>query len=107
MIIQVNNLLEKKVVVKYFNHKYGLRYAVSENDKTGRGYVCCGGEVTSFTTNYETAHHLEKVTEDSIYTFSAFAAKLLNEYIVAKDKLSSANNLMDQHYSAFKEVFKL
>ena len=49
MIVQVENIVEKQVVVKYFNTKHNLNYGVSKDDKRTKGYIVCDGKTISFT----------------------------------------------------------
>ena len=107
MIVRVDNLVEKRVVVAYFNYVYNLNYTVSENDKQRAGYVVCYGKDIKFYTNYREVCAIEMLHNDKIYIFGAFAGKILNLYMATNNKLHKLGNIFNDHCDRFLNIFKI
>lgn len=107
MIVQVENIVEKQVVVKYFNAKHNLRYNVSKNDKRTKGYIVCDGKTISFTEDIQLVVKCIELEKDECFTFAAFANILLEEYQELAAKLSKVGAMVEHHCVSFMQVFKL
>ena len=107
MIVQVENIVEKQVVVKYFNAKYILNYIVSEDDKRTKGYIVCDGKTISFTEDIHVVVKYIEFEKDECFTFAAFANILLEEYQKLTAKLSEVGAMVEHHCVSFMQVFKL
>ena len=107
MIVQVENIVEKQVVVKYFNTKHNLNYSVSKNDKITKGYVVCDGKTISFTKDIKVVVKYIELEKDECFTFAAFANILLEEYQELTAKLSKVGAMVERHCVSFMQVFKL
>jgi hypothetical protein len=69
MLVQVENIVEKQVVVKYFNTKYNLNYIVSKDDKKTKGYVVCDGKTISFTKDIKVVVRCIELEKEECFTF--------------------------------------
>lgn len=107
MIVQVENIVEKQVVVKYFNAKYILNYIVSKDDKRTKGYIVCDGKTISFTEDIHVVVKYIEFEKDECFTFAAFANILLEEYKEIAAKLSEVGAVVERHCVSFMQVFKL
>ena len=107
MIVQVENIVEKQVVVKYFNAKHNLRYIVSKDDKRTKGYIVCDGKTVSFTEDIQVVVKYIELEKEECFTFSAFANILLEEYQELAAKLSKVGAIVERHCVSFMQVFKL
>ena len=107
MIIRIDNRIEKKIVVAYFNYVYNLNYVVPEDDKQCAGYVVCHGKYIEFYANYREAHAIEVLNNDIIYSFGAFSGKLLNLYMSSNNKLQQLGNALNTHCDNFLNIFKI
>ena len=109
MIVYIENIVEKQVVVKYFNAKHNLKYVVSKNDEKTKGYVVCDGKTISFTEDIQVVvKYIElELEKEKCFTFSAFANILLEEYQEIAAKLSKVGAIVEHHCVSFKQVFKL
>lgn len=107
MIVQVENIVEKQVVVKYFNAKHNLNYIVSKDDKRTKGYIVCDGKTISFTKDLKVVVKYIEFEKDECFTFAAFANILLEEYQKLTAKLSEVGAMVERHCVSFMKVFKL
>lgn len=107
MIVQIGNIVEKQVVVKYFNIKHNLKYIVSKDDKRTKGYIVCDGKTISFTEDIHVVVKCIELEKDKCFTFAAFANILLKEYQELATKLSEVGAVVERHCVSFMQVFKL
>lgn len=107
MIVHVQNIVEKQVVVKYFNTKYNLKYVVPKDDKRTKGYVVCDGQTISFTKDIKVVVKYIELEKKECFTFSAFANILLEEYQEIAAKLFKVGAIAERHCVSFMQVFKL
>lgn len=107
MIVQIESIVEKQVVVKYFNAKYILNYIVSKDDKRTKGYIVCDGKTISFTEDIHVVVKYIEFEKDECFTFAAFANILLEEYQKLTAKLSEVGAMVERHCVSFMQVFKL
>lgn len=107
MIVQVGNIVEKQVVVKYFNAKHNLKYIVSKDDKKTKGYIVCDGKTISFTEDIHVVVKCIELEKDKCFTFATFANILLEEYKEIASKLSEVRAVVERHCVSFMQVFKL
>lgn len=107
MIVLVENIVEKQVVVKYFNAKHNLKYNISKDDKRTKGYIVCDGKTISFTKDIQVVVRYIELEKDKCFTFAAFANILFEEYQELAAKLSKVGAMVERHCVSFMQVFKL
>lgn len=107
MIVKIENIVEKQVVVKYFNAKHNLKYIVSKDDKRTKGYIVCDGKAISFTEDTQVVVKYIELEKDKCFTFAAFANILLEEHQELTAKLSEVGAMVERHCVSFMQVFKL
>lgn len=107
MIVQIENIVEKQVVVKYFNAKHNLNYIVSKDDKRTKGYIVCDSKTISFTEDIHVVVKYIELEKEECFTFAAFANILLEEYQELAAKLSKVGAMVERHCVSFMQVFKL
>lgn len=107
MIVQISNLVEKRVAVKYFNIKCNLNYRVSKDDKKTKGYIICDGETISFTKDVKVVAKFIELEKEECFTFGAFANIILQDYQETFYKLSNVGSIVEHHCVSFMKIFKV